>query len=236
MFSRLTTSDIMFMLLTTTSVVHNTNDSHCHYAFSCRLEHNIYRKVVGIFMTYLHTSFHLPNSSGSFVTTIKLKYRYGFHAAAILLPYILQNKYQQKLHIFQSCHHSGPYIRCNYRVEPGYISSTVALRVVGRRRRNGNPVPGGITGRPCHCGTWIQGHSPLGLGLHVRLTTLFYKKNIVMISRVVNPGRNLAQSSNKFMAPKGLFSQMMMMMMMILCDTSATHTSQVRIVVILGCI
>jgi hypothetical protein len=34
-----------------------------------------------------------------------------------------------------------------------------------RRRWKENPVPGGITGTPCHWGTYIQGPGPPGWGL-----------------------------------------------------------------------
>jgi hypothetical protein len=38
---------------------------------------------------HLHTKFHVPNSNGSLTITIKLKAKYRFHAAAVLLFYIV---------------------------------------------------------------------------------------------------------------------------------------------------
>jgi hypothetical protein len=42
---------------------------------------------------------------------------------------------------------------------------------ISRRRRKGNPVPGGLTGPACHWGTQIQGPGPPGWGLDAWLTT-----------------------------------------------------------------
>jgi hypothetical protein len=46
-------------------------------------------EFVGMFVTYLYTKFHIPNSSGLLVTIIKLKAKYRFHTAVNLLLYIL---------------------------------------------------------------------------------------------------------------------------------------------------
>jgi hypothetical protein len=57
-----------------------------------------YIESVGIFMIYLHTEFHAPSSSDSFIITISLKSKYRFRAAEILF-YIKQC--EQKLHNIQ---------------------------------------------------------------------------------------------------------------------------------------
>jgi hypothetical protein len=46
-------------------------------------------EFVGIYMTYPHAKFHMPNSNGSFVIAMKPKTKYKRHAVVILLPYIL---------------------------------------------------------------------------------------------------------------------------------------------------
>jgi hypothetical protein len=55
-----------------------------------------------------------------------------------------------------------------------YLHRSPASR---RRRWKGNPVPGGVTGPPCHWGTYIQRPGPPCWGLHARLTTFLCKKN-----------------------------------------------------------
>jgi len=46
-------------------------------------------EFVEMVMMCIHTKFHIPDSNGSLVTAIKLKYKYRFHAAILLLFYIL---------------------------------------------------------------------------------------------------------------------------------------------------
>jgi hypothetical protein len=84
----------------------------------------------------------------------------------------------------------------------GAIRRTVEARIVQlyphrslasrRRRLIGNPVPGGITGSPCHLGAEIQRPGPPcppGWELEARLTTsLQTKKNNVVKSREVKTG------------------------------------------------
>jgi hypothetical protein len=55
-----------------------------------------------------------------------------------------------------------------------YLHYSLARR---RRRRNGSPVPGGITGPPCQWGIKIQGPGPQGWGLDAKLAILLCKKN-----------------------------------------------------------
>jgi hypothetical protein len=81
-----------------------------------------------------------------------------------------------------------------------------------RRRRKENPVPGGITGPPCHWGTWIQRPGPPSWRLDARLMTLLCKKIIVTKSKEAKSrwsnSRQIWQNLlRKAMAQRGLFCQ-----------------------------
>jgi len=52
--------------------------------------HSVY-----MFMIYLHTKFHIPNSNGSLVTALKLKTKHKFQRADTLF-YSLQTNYSNK--------------------------------------------------------------------------------------------------------------------------------------------
>jgi hypothetical protein len=47
----------------------------------------------------LHTEFRMPEFDSSFIIAMKPRAKCVIQAAAILFPYVLQNKTQQKLHI-----------------------------------------------------------------------------------------------------------------------------------------
>jgi hypothetical protein len=76
---------------------------------------------------------------------------------------------------------------CGVRLE--YLHHSPASR---RRRWKGNPLPGNITGSPCHWGTLVQGPLSAGWGLDASLTALLCK--IKVKSKVgpvqVSPLRN----------------------------------------------
>jgi hypothetical protein len=61
-------------------------------------------------MIYLHTKFYTRSSNGLLIIVIepKLNIRSRFHAAAMLLFYILQKA--QKVYIFLRCYHRHNYI------------------------------------------------------------------------------------------------------------------------------
>jgi len=50
-------------------------------------KHNVHHT----FIIYLHTKFYIPNSNRSLVITVKLKGKYRFCAAVMLMFYILTN-------------------------------------------------------------------------------------------------------------------------------------------------
>lgn len=57
---------------------------------NCFLINIIAHKIWGISIINLHTKFHIPSSDGSFVTVIKHKAKYRFHAATTLFCYIIK--------------------------------------------------------------------------------------------------------------------------------------------------
>jgi hypothetical protein len=93
-----------------------------------------------------------------------------------------------------------------------------------RRRRKGNPMPGGITRPLCHWGTLTQITDPPGWGLESRLTTLFCKRNIVAKSKEVKSGCNLAVSSKEGYGSKSAVLPMMMMIIIIIIESHLLPT------------
>jgi hypothetical protein len=57
-----------------------------------------YAELIGVFIICLYTEFHMPGS-GLFIT-IKLKAKYRFHMVVMLLFYILQKNYCNKVCFF----------------------------------------------------------------------------------------------------------------------------------------
>jgi hypothetical protein len=85
-----------------------------------------------------------------------------------------------------------------------YLHRSPASR---RRRRKGNPVPKGITGPPCHWGTYMQGPGPPGWGFDARVTTLLCKKLLLLHPKKRKPDAIWQNLLRKAMAQKGLFCQ-----------------------------
>jgi hypothetical protein len=80
------------------------------------------------------------------------------------------------------------------------------------RQQEENLVPGGITGPPCHWGTYIKKPGIPGWGLDARLTTLLSKKMTAMKSKDRKTGLNLAEYSKEGYSSKRAVVPMMIMM------------------------
>lgn len=84
-----------------------------------------------------------------------------------------------------------------------------------RRWRKENPIPGGITGPPCHWGAYIQGLCPTGWWSDARLKTLFCRNDTVAMPKGVTTGRNLAECCKEGHGSNRIVLQMMIVMVVV---------------------
>jgi hypothetical protein len=127
-----------------------------------------------------------------------------------------------------------------------YLHRIAASR---RRRRNGNPVPGGITGSLCSWGIYIRGHGPPGWGLGVKKITLAKSKVVETGWSTSRRNRQVWQNIlRKAMAQTGLFWQLLLLLLLLLLsrilltcrrgldwwiDLLDAHKSQVKVIITL---